>query len=482
MRHVPPYRTSAGPEAVKLAASCGLILDPWQASDLTDALGEDDQGRWAALNVAEIVGRQNGKGSILEARVLAGLNLFGEKLIMWTAHEMKTAFEAFLRIEALIEANRDLKRLVKPNGITRGNGKEAIELRSGARLRFVARSSGSGRGFSGDLVILDEAYALTDDQLSALMPTLSARPNPQVWFTSSPPLTSDTGGPLFSLRDAALAGTDGLAYFDYGVQGVDLNDLSSLDLDDRDLWAEHNPAFGYRLSERFTSNERSVMTDEDFARERLGVWPPRLGGAGLIDAGMWSASADRAREIGESVVFAVDITPDRRYGVIVMYTRGPDGKGLVEIVEQRRGTDWMVGQIVRLRSDWNPVAICLDAKGPAGSLLMDLSKAGIAEPDDPERPAYGDLIVPSSTEVGAACGQIVDAVNRGELLHRDQTPLNAAVNGAKTRPLGDAWGWGRKASTVDISPLVAATLARWAYESRIDIVTARPYRALDNIW
>jgi hypothetical protein len=38
----------------------------------------------------------------------------------------------------------------------------------------------------------------------------------------------------------------------------------------------------------------------------------------------------------------------------------------------------------------------------------------------------------------------------------------AAVRGAVTRPLGDSWVWSRKSSAVDISPLVAVTLAHWA--------------------
>jgi hypothetical protein len=48
------------------------------------------------------------------------------------------------------------------------------------------------------------------------------------------------------------------------------------------------------------------------------------------------------------------------------------------------------------------------------------------------------------------------------------------VKGAAKRPLGDAWAWSRKSSGVDISPLVAITLAVWwlaavsesVYESR----------------
>jgi uncharacterized protein (DUF934 family) len=49
------------------------------------------------------------------------------------------------------------------------------------------------------------------------------------------------------------------------------------------------------------------------------------------------------------------------------------------------------------------------------------------------------------------------------------------LRGAKTRQMaGDSWLWARKKSNVDISPLVAVTLALWAamreqpsvYESR----------------
>jgi len=87
----PVYASSAGGEAVELAASAGLVLDPWQADILTAALGERADGSWSAFEVAVIVSRQNGKGAVLEARALAGLLLFGEQLVMWTAHELKTA-------------------------------------------------------------------------------------------------------------------------------------------------------------------------------------------------------------------------------------------------------------------------------------------------------------------------------------------------------------------------------------------------------
>jgi hypothetical protein len=66
----------------------------------------------------------------------------------------------------------------------------------------------------------------------------------------------------------------------------------------------------------------------------------------------------------------------------------------------------------------------------------------------------------SGREYAAACGGFYDAVVQGTVVHLDQPVLNAAVAGARKRILGDAWAWGRKGGT-DVSPLVAATLARW---------------------
>jgi hypothetical protein len=135
---------------------------------------------------------------------------------------------------------------------------------------------------------------------------------------------------------------------------------------------------------------------------------------------------------------------------------------------------------VQLAERWDPVAIGLDVKGPAGSLLVDLDKKGIGKPDDPEAPQRGDLAVPTAQEVAAGCGQLVDAITQGTLRHIDQDEVTAAIRGAKTRPLGDSWAWGRQISTQDISPLVSITLARWAYEARAHLVQD-DYDPLDSI-
>ena len=161
-------------------------------------------GRWSAFEVGLVVPRQNGKGAILEALELAGLFLWDEMLILHSAHEFKTAREGFLRLGARIAANPWLAGRVLREW--RSHGDEGFELKSGARLRFVARTGGSGRGFSADRVVLDEAFKLDDTAMGALLPTLSARPNPQIWYTSSAPKVDSSQ--LHSVRARGVAGGD----------------------------------------------------------------------------------------------------------------------------------------------------------------------------------------------------------------------------------------------------------------------------------
>lgn len=481
LQNVPPYVSSAGAEAIELAKAAGLDLLPWQRNVLTDGLGEDAQGQWSAFECGLIVGRQSGKGSLLEARVLAGLNLFDERLILWSAHETKTAFEGFRRCEALFTNVDELRKQVKT--IHRSNGSEGIELRNGARLRFVARTKGSGRGFSADLVILDEAYALTGEQMAALIPTLATRANPQIWYTSSPPLDgSETGEQLFALRERALANDPTLAWFDWGVQGVDLSDLDELDLDDRALWAASNPSLGHLIDETFIARERATLSTTDFARERLGIWPRRVGsGSGVVDPKLWAELADAGAPRPDDVTFAVDVNPQRTYAAILACGPRPDGTMQTSVIDYRPGTAWVVDRLADLRDRWKPLAIGLDAKGPAASLLLDLDRLGIRPPEDPERPKRGDLAVPNASQVAQAFGLYLDAIRQKQLRHLDEAPLNLALAGAKTRALAGGSAWDRKADT-DICPLVASTLAHWAYVTRAHLARAADYDLLASVY
>ncbi|MDA3624262.1 terminase large subunit [Saccharopolyspora sp. WRP15-2] len=442
---VPRYAHTSGDEAIELCAMAGLHLDPWQQLVLRDSLGERDDGSWAAFEVGVIVPRQNGKGSILEARELTGLFLLDEELILHSAHEFKTAQEAFRRINRLIDDTPALKRRVAR--VRTSHGEEGIELKDGRRLRFVARSTGSGRGFTADLVILDEAYNLPSEAMAALLPTLAARPNPQLWYTSSAGMEEST-----QLREIRKRGLEGdlqgrakrLAYFEWSAQ-TDAKNYETA-LADRDEWARANPALGIRLTEDFIEAESAAMGGLEFARERLGIWYDEEADV-VIRARDWQAVADSASRRSGPVVFGLDVSLNRTHGAISVCGRREDGLLHSELVDYREGTAWMVDRIGELIERHEPAAVVMDPGGPAGGLLAALQDEGI-EP-----------VLLTTREAGQACGAFFDLVVNGELRHFDQPPVNAAVAGAKKRPLGDAWVWNRKESRNDVAPLVAATLA-----------------------
>ena len=483
LRSCPTYRTSAGVEATELAASAGVLLDPWQAASLDDALGEDDAGRWAAFEVALIVSRQNGKGEVLLARELAGLFLFGERLIIHTAHEFKTAAEAFLRIKYVIDNTDDLRRKVK--AIRQANGEQGIELLSkygGGRLRFLARSKGSGRGFTGDLIILDEAYELSASAVGALLPTMSARPNPQLWYASSAGMAESEQ--LNEVRRRALAGGDpSLAYIEWSAQPGECADLDCDHRPDRvgcwmdnlDAWAQANPAAGRRITAEFIAKERRAMPPGEFARERLTVWSDARTEA-VLDVDQWDASADPplldvpmsgSQPIGR-VVLAVDVPPSRTGAAIGAAGQRADGRTHLELVETRAlaGT---AARLKELQTRHNPRTIIVDPGSPAGSLIPELDDLGVR------------YTLVGAREYAQACGALFDAVkigpHPGGVAHLKQSPLDVAILAARRRVLGDAWAWDRKDGT-DISPLAAVTLAKHG----LDVALAARRDITANVW
>ena len=197
----PLYFTTAGDDAIDLAAVAGLILDEWQEYVLRGSLGERVNGAWKATDVGVIVARQNGKGSILEARELAGLFLFGEKTILHTAHLFGTAVEHQQRLEHLIRNSELVEYMLgykgdpqaTMSGIKTGNSGMSFETQNGNRLLFKARSRGSMRGYTANLVVFDEAYDLPRSVVSAMLPTLASKSmhsSTQVWYTSFAPALS----------------------------------------------------------------------------------------------------------------------------------------------------------------------------------------------------------------------------------------------------------------------------------------------------
>jgi hypothetical protein len=449
----------AGQEAIELSASAGLVLDPWQCYIVEESLRERVDGKWACRDVAVICSRQNGKGSILEARELFGLFLGGEMELIHTAHQFKTSADHFKRIRGLIEGTPDLMRELKPRGIRESHGEESITLKSGARLRFVARSiNGSGRGFTKiDMLAIDEAYQAGSGALSSLLPTQLASSNAQTWYTSSVFDKGTDTDALKRLRDRGHEGkSQQFGYFEHSAP-------ADADPDDPVARAQANPGLGTRLAFEDLQSLRESMSETDFLVEHMSVWPDS-GVASVLDVGKWHDLTGKD-DGTDPQAFAVEVSyPDRATAAIGVAGRRGDDLMWVESVESRRGTGWLLERALYLAGKFPTAVFVIDGQGGANFLIQPLEEAGV------------EVVTAQSRDVGMACALFIDAVADGTLIHGPQPDLDAAVAVAKKRPLGDgAFAFGRKASGADISTLQAVTLAHWAAATRAVAV-------LNTVW
>lgn len=438
---VPEWDSSLVGDAAFLSSAYGLTPDPWQATVLEGWLARRGD-MWAAGRCGLAVPRQNGKNGVLEIVELYKMVGLGRS-VLHTAHEVKTCRKAFLRLASFFENKKkwpELSGMVRD--IRRANGQEAIYLTNGGQCEFIARSSGSGRGFTADDLVCDEAQELTAEQLAALLFALSAAPSgdPQTVLTGTPPRGAGGRGEAFEReRDAAHAGGDGrLCWHEWSNEpGADMSDPVVV--------ADANPALGIRIGWSAVEDERALMgvDSEEFARERGGVWGGSGGGAGVVDPDVWRGLVD-AESKPVRVAFAVDVPPEGKRASIARVGVRADGLVHVE-VDSRSGTSWAVDELVRLSRKRNAV-VAVAGNGRAAALIPGFVRGGV------EPVVYG------ASAQAAATSEFLDRVDEGTLRHMGQIELAVAVDGARLRKVGDAAALQRRDTGVDISPLVAVTL------------------------
>jgi phage terminase large subunit-like protein len=448
IRHAPHVRVNdAWEDIVALAAAYDLKLLSWQENVFEAAMGERADGLWAAKHLGLSCPRQNGKGSVLEARALAGLLLFDEKMIIHSAHEVRTAQIGFQRLKSYFDNYDDLRRKVASIG--NAVAREYIRLRNGQEVRFVTRSKSAIRGFSADCLLLDEGQILGDQQWEAILYTVSARPRHQIWLVGTPPTSTEEGIVFDRFRNRGIEGKD------HQMCWLEWSAPPGCDLDDPNAWAQANPALGELISHDTVLTERAAASDEGFARERLGMWSD-VTTQRVISADSWQVCANPGLvDAGGEVCFAIDVAPDRASASICAASWTRDGLPFVDVVETRRGEpDWGIEKIAGMCDRHDVRAVVVDAAGPAASMVDELRRRGVT------------VTVTTARQMGAACGGFFDAVMDGAVRHLDQPLLNVALSLARKRTIGDqGWGWSRKDSESDITPLVTATLALWGLTS-----------------
>lgn len=453
--HAPEWEFTAGEDVTDVAAIAGLDLLPWQQLVLNNAMCMDPlTDRWLGFQVCLIVPRQNGKNALVRARLLAGLFLFGEEKLVFSAHRFKTAHAEYLALRALIES---VPEWLDEVAAMRDSHETAIILKDGRRVDFISRVRTAGRGLQGDVVILDEAFALSEELMSDLLPILSSRRSPQVWFTSSTGFDYSTV--LQGVRDKALKAPEDNKHLVFCEWSAD---LAEVDWRSAEAVRVSNPSLGYLQSwEWIKEVELDNMGEEQYQRERLGVWADMNTDA-VIGVDLWDRAVVNKEILAGIRVkrksIAIEVTRDRSKAFIAGAAQLADGRVLVEIIAELDGVakvqDTLRGLVKRQRP-WAGVVI--DSFSGAAALVPRLSEYGIPVSLATTR----DLVMGSADLYDRLVNVDDDLVSDPLLLHGRHPLLDDAAYTARRRLVGSsrtAWTW-EAFDEVLVEPLRAVTLA-----------------------
>lgn len=489
----PPLRpltpeTSAGYSIIAFAVMLGVDLFPWQKWFLIHAFELLPSGRFRFRKVVLLVARQNGKSTLSWLIALWFMYVRGVGMVLGTAQELDVAEEIWsMAVAAATDDEENPELAAEVVKLIETNGKKELRLANGSRYKVKAASRRAGRGFTGDLIMLDE---LREHQnwaaWSAITKTTMTRPDAFVLgLSNAGDVTSVVLRHLRRIAHLALGDPDGdYSEPDTGTvveeppddtdddeSTVGLFEWSSTpgcDVWDRDEWGQGNPSMNHPggVDEGALAGFARTDPEMEFRTECLCQWST---GAtdGPFPSGRWLAGIDTTSTINDQVAvsYCVDVSADRTLTHIAVAGKRADELPHVAVVASRPGTDWPLEWFRSRASVERPMTVVVQAKGaPASSLIDDLAAL-----------EHVTVVEWGGPDLGNATAKLYDLVNRSGLVeedgqpprreglcHRPQPVLDVAAAVAVPKILTDGgMAWDRRKSPQDIAPLVAVTGALW---------------------
>jgi Terminase large subunit, T4likevirus-type, N-terminal len=447
-------RGTRGPVLTKVALLLGWIFHPWQGYVGDVALEVHASGIPYYRTVGISIARQNGKTLLLLARI--AMELFGRnRTVIYTAQDRQTARRKWEEMcRALISVPSFAKRVVHWHT---NNGQEELLLDTGSTFIIVTPNEKAGRSLSVDLAIVDEAFAHRSmDIIGAIAGTMAARTHAQLWITSNAGTSESVLFRHYTTTGRAQVDSpvSPMAWFEWVAD-------ESVDVLDREGWEAANPSLDlpHGVVSAHLAEQALTIDGDRFRREYLNHWVD-LDILTGIDAVTWAACRDDTLVPAGRIALALDMTPERDRGALVA-AGDIDGRTPLEVIEHTSDIDRLVTRTVEIASR-NGALVVLDRGNPASSAVPALERAGV------------EVRMIPAPDFARACGDFYDAARFARLSHRGDYRLADAVLGATKRAMGEAWVWRRRGPS-DISPLIAATLARWG-------VVGTPAPLIPRVW
>lgn len=463
---------------------------PWQIWFLVHALelhptevDETGDPVFRFRKVILLMGRQNGKSTVMQALTLWRMYVDRCSLVIGTAQDLEVAESLWGESIEMIEETEDLK--VEIGKIERQPGRKMFRLRSGETYKVKAATRRGGRGLSGELVLLDELREHQSwDAWAAVTKTTNAKARAQIYgISNAGDASSIVLRYLRKMAHQELGDPDGInadetpadllgeedEVDDSGLGIFEWSAPPKCDVIDRNGWAQGNPALGYLVREATLASDAKTDPEWVFRTEVLCQWSD---GSleGPFPPGAWDAGTVRPPDVAGivgKVKACVDVSFDRSRAHIAFAGINDRGRPQVEHVASRAGVEWVLPWLQDPKRVDLIEAVTGQTKGsPVSGLMKDLTEAGVP------------VVEWVGADVPIATGAFYDLVRGNGVDHLPQPALDvAAATAVPKLSDGGAIMWDRRHSPTDIAPLIAATGAVWLLNRPIETPIVSAYES-----
>lgn len=453
--------TSKGFSAVDFARDVLEIEPlPWQRWVLIHALELRPDGRFRYRTILMMVGRQNGKTTIVEVKNLWKLYVLKVLMVIGTAQTLEYAEESWDKAVEIAESIPDLAAEIKH--VDKTNGKKTLKLTHGGRWKIATATRRGGRSLSADDVNLDELREHQNwDSWAAVSKTTMARREAQVWAFSN--AGDDKSVVLNDLQAKGRAvvergGDPSFGMFEWSVPDDvrctcvrEPGDPHLVDcmLQDRRYWAMANPSLGYTITEEGLASALSTDPEAVFLTECLCQHVKSMEPEWqVIPESDWVLAKDPTKDKAEGArpALCLEMSPDRSWAAILTAWDRPDGLQQVEVTDCHPGIGWIPRRFAELK-ERNPCAVVVARDSPASSEVPTLEALGI----DVKRMGQPDYVAGSGMLFDGIAGAWLEAAP-GEaevptpriVRHSGQDDLTAGIRHTAKHPPGEkAWSFDR---------------------------------------
>lgn len=504
-----------GPAAIAFAEDIlGIALYPWQTWFLNHALELDETNTLYRFRIViTMVARQNGKTTVENILALWHLYSLESGLVIGTAQSLDRSEEAWKDCLALAELQDDLNEMIEERNF--GHPKY-FNLDNGCEYRVSAASRRGGRGFSGDLILLDELREHHNwESWASVTNTMNARPFAQAFAFSN---AGDAMGVVLRYQralahkelgwpdgddEAEILGTDSDAFA--GVDEADLPDgwdelttalfewSAPPNARRSDIYAiaQANPAMNrpgsngqMRVTSRNLIGALRGTPPLEFDMEVLCRFVPGQDG-GPFPEGSWDRTSFADATPGEDaeIVVCVEVS-DRREATFIARCGRYDREGsypeggspvpmvkdiaVVGISQDLPGVDWVVQHLLDTRDTYRGIVVRSEGGSPNLNLLELLRNAKLPNGDDAMLP----IIEWSGPDIQAAHADVADRLQQKRIEHLPHRGMDmAAASAVQLLAPGGGWRIDIRRSPTDTAALYAAIGSVWGMDHLPDTVS-----------